>query len=84
MKAIFTKVYGPHRMEATDNDGNTVRIDRASELQHEGQHDAAVRALCEKTNWHGELVKGYVLKAGVTVGRVYVWVGKHSDEHITV
>jgi len=84
MKAIFTRAYGPHRILATDNDGNTVRVDKAGELQHEEQHDAAARALCEKRNWHGTLAKGYWLKAGVTVGRVYVWTGKESDESIVV
>jgi hypothetical protein len=84
MKAILTKAHGAHRIQATDNDGNTVRIDKAGELQHEEQHDAAARALCEKMHWHGTLSKGYMLRAGVTVGRVYVWAGKESDESIVV
>lgn len=85
MKAIFTKTHGAHRMRATDNDGNTVIVDRPSELQHEEQHDAAARALCERRNWHGQLAKGYMVRpGGVTVGRVYVWYGRDSDESITV
>jgi len=84
MKAIFTRAYGPHRISATDNDGNTVRVDKRSDLQLEEQHNDAARALCEKRDWHGTLAKGYWLHAGVTVGRVYVWCGKESDESIVV
>lgn len=77
MKAIFTRTYGPHRVQATDGDGNTVRIDRDGALGFEAQHDAAAQALCAKCDWAGTLVKGYVLRAGANVGRVYVW--SHSD-----
>jgi hypothetical protein len=84
VKAIFTTAYGPHRIQATDGDGNTVRTDKDSACGVETHHDDAVRALCTKMNWHGTLAKAHVMRSGGNVGRVYVWASGTFAESITV
>jgi len=63
MKAIKTKYHGPgnvlgSRVSASDEDKNRITISWDSELRSEENHIAAVKALCKKMNWHGELTMG--------------------------
>lgn len=77
MKVIVTKWHPctatrPSRVSASDNDGNRVYVPcagsgpAANELS---DHEAAVRKLCLKMDWHGRLVCGSLLG----VGQVWVW-----------
>ena len=61
MKAIITKYIGPtdtrgSRIKASDEDGNSITI--GYDYAAESAHVVAARKLCEKMNWHGELVEG--------------------------
>jgi len=75
MKAILTKklpftLYKPTRIKASDEDGNsaTVPYDDALRWSTGETHIPAVRALCKKMGWKGELVQG-----GLKQGYVFVW-----------
>lgn len=76
MKAIQTKYVGPtntkgSRIIATDNDGNKVTISYPYELSGEDVHRKAAQALCDKMNWKGEMIAGWVKN-----GYVFVFTGK--------
>ncbi len=78
MKAILTKhlgstTYKPSRVVATDEDGNRATVSWLSELDANGNHRAAARALCQRMNWHGEMIETDRLQNGATIGRLFVW-----------
>lgn len=76
MKAIHTtNRNGVAR--ATDNDGNRCQLS-TFDLSYDEGHQEAARMLCEKMDWHGELIGAYVLKSGRNVGMVWVWVDDRS------
>jgi hypothetical protein len=63
MKSIITKYHGPtdfkgSRISASDGDGNRVFISYPSELRSEEAHANAVKALCKKMSWTGEIYGG--------------------------
>lgn len=63
MKAIKTKYHGPGTVRgsyvsASDEDKNRITISWDSGLRSEENHIAAVKTLCKKMNWHGELTMG--------------------------
>ena len=74
MKAIEAEFWPatdtkPRRATASDHDGNTftVSADAPDNLYPDGRYEA-VRLLCEKMNWKGELVVGDL------AGRlIFVW-----------
>jgi len=73
MKAITTKYLGPtdtrgSRIKADDGDGNTATVPYPHHLSNEHAHFEAVKALCERLNWHGNLAWG-----GLRTGYVFVW-----------
>lgn len=93
MKAIRTWYIGPGysrgmRMVATDGDGCRVTLHYRHDLNIEGNHLEAVKALCAKRGWHGELVEGFVMKAGRVDCRVWVWLefgqGQRLAQRITI
>lgn len=78
MKAITTKFHGPtdtrgSRVSATDMDGNRVTVNYDHSASFDDRHWAAARALCEKMNWHGELVRG-----SIKSGEVFVFVSERD------
>lgn len=75
MKAIVTKYMPaterlPTRIEASDADGNEIRI-----LASPNSHEEAARLLCEKMSWTGLLQSGW-LSCG---SRVWVWLDKDNQ-----
>lgn len=80
MKAIIVTISARGRVRASDGDGNTVTTKREGDLQFEEVYDSAALRLCKLMNWHGRLVKNHLLKAGVTIGRVYSWDGGSGRE----
>lgn len=84
MKAIRTWYVGPgnvrgSRVCATDGDGARVSLQWSDELNSDGNHQAAVRALCAKRGWHGALAEGHLMKGGHDWCRVWVWVEFFMD-----
>lgn len=81
MKAITTKFHGPtnsrgSRYSASDEGGNRVTLSADYELNSDGNHDAAARALCVKMDWTAhDLVRG-ATKNG------YVYVFDAAWEHV--
>lgn len=78
MKAIITRFVGatntkPARIIASDLDGNRITVPAEGELQRatarDAAHETAVRALCARMNWTGDLVWG-----AVKTGLVWVWL----------
>ena len=72
MKAIKTKYIGPtntkgSRMRATDEDGNSVTITWDDSLDSLANHEAGAVALCNKTDWVGNLVGGHLKNCMVWV-----------------
>lgn len=85
MKAITTKYHGPtnhrgSRISASAEGGHRVTViyDDALNMTDGENHDAAVRALCQKCNWGGTLVRGQLANGGY----VYVWA--HTQDTLTV
>lgn len=79
MKAIVTKFHPcgnvrGTRISATDSDGNRVYISPSDKARWtDGEtHREAVKALCEKMDWHGELIQGE-LRPGQ-----YVYIFEHE------
>jgi hypothetical protein len=77
VKAITTKFHGPTsthgpRISATDNDGNraTIPYDYGADLLG---HLQAVKTLCKKMGWKGQLVQG-AIKGGL----VWVWADERD------
>lgn len=73
MQTIQTKFVGPtnsrgSRVIATAANGTRVSISASMFTSDEEAHQAAVRALCERMRWHGELIGGHLAKGGL------VWV----------
>lgn len=63
MKAILTRYHGAtntrgSRISATDSDKNRVSISYPHELNSDKAHALAAKTLCEKMNWHGEMIGG--------------------------
>ena len=63
MKAIKTKYHGPtnargSRVKASDEDMNSITIPWDHALDTTENHTKAAKVLCEKMDWHGELVMG--------------------------
>lgn len=89
MKAIVSK-YHPHSgtYSATDNDGNraVVRGEAGFGTSADLDHSRAVRKLCARMDWHGSLVAGSLMKAGVCIGKVWVWrqEGLQTGEEIAL
>lgn len=78
MKAIVTKYHGESYrrgsgVTADDGDGNRARVAWDPALNSDGNHIAAVRALCRKMGWTGSLIQGYLMKGGRMNGQVWVW-----------
>jgi hypothetical protein len=74
MKTIFTKYIGPSntrgsRVKAYDEDGNQATVSYNQAVDDEEAHIEAVRALCDKMNWHGPMVSG-----GTKQGFVFVFL----------
>lgn len=72
-KAIITKASPKGHYIADDGDGNRMTITPPSGMQLEDKHKAAVRALCERMGWHGELIGAHVMRSGRVVARVWIW-----------
>lgn len=79
MKAITVKYLPPAtargaRLKASDSDGNSVTI-KYPDLGNNGEekHFEAVKALCAKMDWHGEVVCGWA-------GNQSVWVWTENAE----
>jgi hypothetical protein len=87
MKTIISKYVGPtglrgSRYRATDGD-TTVIIDHDPAWNSDRCHAEAVRKLCAKMGWHGELVSGTMSKRGQVIGEVWVWVKfGHLDSRV--
>jgi len=76
MKAIITKYHGignsrGSHITATDNDGTTVRHEVDNSLSLDENHQEAVKKLCNKMDWHGQLVMGLLVNRGA---KVWVWM----------
>jgi hypothetical protein len=69
MQAITTKYHGPTntrgaRITATSESGIKVTLPYPHELTGRECHDAAVRALCHKIGWTGQMVAGAIHGGG--------------------
>ena len=74
-RAIFTKFIGqtehkPSRIKAYDTEGFSATVSKSEYNTEAEASEAAVRALCAKMEWTGELVSG-----GTKQGNVWVFVG---------
>ena len=77
MKAIVVSYHGPTQFRsayysASDGDGNRARV-RASDWDGGQGPLEAVKALCVRMGWAGTLVQGGLMRAGRSVGEVFVW-----------
>jgi hypothetical protein len=84
MKAITTKYHGPSnikgsRYSASDCDGNRVILSANDALDSDANHMAAVKALCVKMKWQGELLGGWAAN-----GMVWVWKDRLSTPILRV
>ncbi len=80
MKVIYTKVRNGV-VHAHDGDGNRARMSSYHlSTSFDEAHKEAARALCEKMGWKGTLIGGHTLKAGRTVGMVWVFDDKMSPK----
>ena len=89
MKAITTRRLNPTdtkgtRVVADDGDGNRIILfwDTAGNDYH--NHVRAIKHLCRKMNWAGTLQGANLLRAGRTIGMVWVWVSKQERSQIEI
>ena len=81
MKAIVTRYIGPtntkhSRVVADDGDGNRLVIPWDTSMGECQNFKSVAIALCYKMGWFGTLQPGDLVKAGRSVGKVWVWVQK--------
>lgn len=74
MKCIQTRYISPSntrgaRITAHDSDGNRVTVPYPHDARD--PHEVAVRALCARMDWHGQLLAG---ASADGKGYTYVWV----------
>jgi hypothetical protein len=77
MKPIYSTNRNGHAT-ATDNDGNRTQMAAPPEMSYEEGHAAVVERLCKKMDWRGTLHGTYRLKAGQTIGMVWLWDDEHN------
>lgn len=75
MQTIRTKYHGPagargSRISATASGGKRCTVPYEHGLSLAGNHDAAVRELCDRMAWNGKLASGELADGS----RVYVWI----------
>lgn len=61
------------RYSATCSSGLRVFVESDDAKSSEENRDAAVRKLCEKLRWSGDIVRGGQIGKKVSEGFVYVW-----------
>jgi hypothetical protein len=81
MATIQTRYLGPttfkgSRVVADDGDGNRIILPWRCHLNSEDNHKAAAIALCEKLGWGGTLQGSDIVRGGVCIGKVWVWLDK--------
>ena len=80
MKVIYTKVRNGV-VRAHDGDGNRAQVQSYHlSTTFEKAHAEAVRALCEKMDWHGRLIGGHALTGGRNTGMVWVFDDERSPK----